>query len=65
MQQILVALEGVECQMDDILVFGDSYEQYDRRLEAVLTRLEENGVTLNLGKCEFAKERVEFLGHVI
>ena len=65
MQRILVGLEGVECQMDHILVFRDSHEQYDRRLEAVLTRLKENGVTLNLEKCEFAKERVELLGHVI
>ena len=51
--------------MDDILVFGNSYEQHDERLEAVLRRLEEHGVTLNLEKCEFAKENVEFLGHVI
>ena len=65
MQYILAGLEGVECQMDDILVFGNSYEQHDERLEAVLRCLEEHGVTLNLEKCEFAKENVGFLGHVI
>ena len=65
MQRMLVGLEGVECQMDDILVFGECHKQHDIRLEAVLSRLEENGVTLNLGKCEFAKEKVDFLGHRI
>ena len=65
MQEILARLEGVECQMDDILVFGDTYEQHDKRLEAVFRRLEENGVTLNLDKCEFAKEKAAFLGHLI
>ena len=45
MQHILAGLEGVECQMDDIQVFTDSYEQHDERLEAVLRRQEENGVT--------------------
>ena len=43
MQKILAGLTGVECQMDDILVFGDTYEQHDQRLEAVLKRIEVNG----------------------
>ena len=29
MQKILAELEGVECKMDDILVFGDTHEQHD------------------------------------
>lgn len=44
MQKILVALEGVECQMVNILVFGDTHEQKDQRLEAVLKSTEDNGV---------------------
>ena len=51
--------------MDDILVFGDTYEQHDQRLETVLKRIEDNGVTLNTEKCEFAKEKIQFLGHLI
>ena len=53
MQKILAGLKGLECQMDDILVFGDTYEQHDQRLEAVLKCIEYNGVTLNNEKCEF------------
>ena len=50
--------------MDDILVFGECHKQHDIRLEAVLSRLEENGITLNPEKCEFSAEKVEFLGHM-
>ena len=41
MQRILDGLEGVECQMDDMLVYGERQEHHDERLTAVLTRLEE------------------------
>ena len=51
--------------MDDILVFGDTYEKHDQRLEAVLKCIEDNSVTLNIEKCEFAKEKIQFLGHLI
>ena len=48
MNQILQALEGLECSIDDVLVHGENQEEYDERLEAVLKRLVEAGVTFNL-----------------
>ena len=48
MQKILAGLRGVECQMDDIPVFEDTHKQHDQRLEAVLKRIEDNGITLNI-----------------
>jgi len=53
------------CVMDDILVFGQSQEQYDTRLDSVLQRLSTSGITLNSNKCEFSKNKLIFLGHVI
>ena len=47
MSEILAGLEGVLCQMDDVLIFGRDQAEHDRRLEAVLTRIEKAGVTLN------------------
>ena len=57
----------MECQVDDIfnLVFGETQEQHDKRLIAVLERLADANVTLNLEKCKFSTDKVEFLGHVI
>ena len=65
MNQILEGLEGVLCLMDDVLIFGKDKEQHDVKLMEVLKRIAEAGVTLNSEKCEFAKNRVKFLGHVI
>ena len=65
MQKILAGLEGVECQIHDILVFGDTHEQHNERLEAVSKSIEDNGVTLNIEKCKLPKKIIQFLGHLI
>ena len=65
MQRILEGLPGVECQMDDIIVYGANQVEHDERLEAVLVRLQEANVTLNADKCEFSKETVRFLGQLV
>ena len=60
MQRVLQGLEGVLCLMDDVLVYGGSPEEHDRRLEMVLARIRESGLTLN-----FSQSSVKFLGHVL
>ena len=65
MSRILEGLEGVLCQMDDVLVYAETQSTHDGRLWKVLKRLEENGVTLKTEKCEFSKSSVKFLGQVI
>ena len=40
MNQILEGLDGVECNIDDILIHATTQEEYDRRLQAVLHRLD-------------------------
>ena len=47
LSRILEDLDGTICQMDDILVHGIDQSEYDRRLRAVLLRLQEAGLTLN------------------
>ena len=65
MSEILVDLEGVLCQMDDTLIFGKDQTEDDQRLKAVLRHIEKAGITLNPQKCEFSKNKLTFLGHVI
>ena len=65
MSAILCDLEGVVCQMDDILVFGKDQAEHDGRLTAVFKRIESAGVTLNPEKCEFSRRKLSFLGHII
>ena len=51
--------------IDDILVFGRTQEEHDRRLEAVLRRIQEAGGTLNREKCAFSTNSVKFLGQLV
>ncbi len=65
MSKILAGLEGMVCQMDDVLIFGANQAEHDLRLTAVLERLEKAGVTLNPQKCKFHQKTVKFLKHLI
>ncbi|KAI0209643.1 hypothetical protein LSAT2_005653 [Lamellibrachia satsuma] len=61
---ILEGQRGVICHVDDILIHGTNKPEHDRRVRAVLRRLHQAGLTPN-NKCEFSKQSVKFLGHVI
>ena len=65
MEEKLEVLEGVECQIDDVLVHGETQQIDDERLQAVLKRLAESNITLNLDKCEFSKSEVKGLGNIV
>ena len=51
--------------LDDTIVFGQTKEEHDLRLKAALERVQRAGVTLNKEKCEFGKEKLTFLGHLV
>ena len=63
--QVLDGLEGVVCHMDDVCVWGKSPEEHDARVRAVLGRMVEAGMTLNVDKCKFSCSSIKFLGHII
>jgi hypothetical protein len=51
--------------LDDILVASPDPVVHRSHLQAVLQRLREYGLVLNLDKCELGRQSVEFLGHRI
>jgi len=57
--------EFVTIYVDDILITSDSLEQHLDHIRTVLQRFKNYGVTVNLDKCQFFKQTVPFLGHVI
>lgn len=65
MTELLEGLEGVVVLVDDILVYGKTKQEHDQRLHAVLQRIVTSGGTLNREKCEFGKDKLHFLGHVM
>ena len=51
--------------IDDILVFSKTFEEHIEHLERLLIALEREGFKLKLSKCNFARNSVKYLGHVI
>lgn len=51
--------------LDDILIFSETFEDHIERLQAVFSRLHQHGLKLKASKCEFFKDHVKYLGHVV
>ena len=50
---------------DDILIFSPSYEEHLHHLQLVFQQLQVHDWKIKLSKCEFAKQSIAYLGHVI
>ena len=51
--------------LDDIIVFSKTPKEHLRRLHGVFRKLREAGLKLKPSKCEFFKDRIAYLGHVV
>jgi hypothetical protein len=63
--QIIDGLEGVSNHIDDFIVYGKDAKQHDERLQKVIEKLYNAGLKLNKTKCEFNKNSLKYLGHLI
>ena len=61
--EVLINLEGVVQIKDDLVIHGEGKE-HDNRLEKVMQRLMEYGLTLRKEKCKFGKTEVLWFGNV-
>jgi hypothetical protein len=51
--------------LDDIIIYSQTMEDHLNHLHDVLTLLGQAGLSLNLAKCHFLQETLDYLGHVI
>ena len=51
--------------LDDIIVYSETPEEHIERLEGVFKKLSKAGLKLKPSKCEFSKERIAYLGHIV
>ena len=63
MDQILGNLPYSFVYIDDILIFSPELTSHVQHLLDVLELCHAHGLTIGLGKCEFAVPETEFLGH--
>ena len=61
----LINKGGIVIYMDDILIHAKTKEHLMRRTKQVLEQLKKHNLYLNIDKCFFEKEEVEYLGCVI
>ena len=67
MDRVLVGLQWEQClvYLDDIVVFGKTFEQTLARLRLVMERLKAAGLKLKASKCKWFQKSVQYLGHIV
>ena len=63
MEQLFLEDEDVEVYLDDIGIWGKSRQHIEQVERRVLTKLEDNGFTVNPLKCEWRVKETDWLGH--
>ena len=51
--------------VDDLVIFSNNFEEHLKHLEDVFSQIESTGFKLGLGKSQFAKKSIKYLGHVV
>ena len=51
--------------IDDILIYSKSEEEHQEHLRIILQVLREHQLYAKLSKCDFYKDKIHYLGHVI
>ena len=67
MEMALRGLQWITCliYIDDVIVFGKTFEEHLARVEEVLERIQAAGLKLKPEKCRMLQKEVVFLGHVV
>ena len=67
MELALQGLQWITCliYIDDVIVYGKSFDEHMHRVEEVLERIEAAGFKLKAQKCLLLQTEVVFLGHVV
>ena len=65
MEGLLRDIPSTVVYLDDILITGKTEEEHLQNIDEVMTRLEDEGLTLKKEKCQFMLDKVEYLGHTI
>ena len=67
MERALGELKGVICfvYLDDIIIFSSSWEQHSYDVQAVLDKLRNAGLSVNMRKSKLFRTSLKFLGHLV
>ena len=61
----LSKLGWVKNYLDDVVIWAPSFSAMLKRLDRVFQHFSDQGIKLNVNKCNFCQNEVKFLGHII
>ncbi|CAB0034666.1 unnamed protein product [Trichogramma brassicae] len=64
-EEIVRHIDGCKNYFDDLIVTGGNREEHLNNLDKVFHALNEKGLKLKKGKCEFLQPHVKYLGYII
>lgn len=53
------------CYLDDVVIFGRTFDEHNCRVDTVLNCLQSAGLVLNSKKCRFGERQALVLGHMV
>lgn len=63
--QVLLSLKNVVCQIDDILITAEDYATHLNTLREVFQRMRKYNIKLKAEKCEFLADKVVYIGFLL
>ena len=65
MWQVIKDCPGANNLHDDLRVVGANEKEHEAKLERVMTKLQDNGITINNDKCEIGVPSMTYMGDVL
>lgn len=63
MDEVLRGLDFAYAYIDDVCISSKNQTEHEQHLRTVFQRFRDYGITINVSKCEFGCDEIEFLGH--
>lgn len=58
-------MKDLHIYVDDLLISTTTFPKHLLQLRILFTKIRMSGMTLKLAKCEFLRQKIKFLGHII
>ena len=66
MDNLVRGCEGyAAAYLDNLVIYSNTFEQHLKLLAEVFKSIGEAGLTVKVGKCQFAMSRCVYLGHIV